>query len=119
MVADVGGESIHQQHPRIGFADAPLTHVEHGLLVELSGGGAVRALHVVGIDLKERLGVDLGRGGQDDVGVVLLGIGLLCPGCHIHMAVEDRRGLVVDDALEAGSDGDNHALPCKLGCCFG
>ena len=41
VVADFGSESIHQQNPRIGLADATLAHVEHGLLVELARGGAV------------------------------------------------------------------------------
>ena len=61
MVAHFSGEGIHQQNPGIGLADATLAHVEHGLLVKLARGGAVRALHIVSIDLKERLAVDFGR----------------------------------------------------------
>ena len=61
MVAHLGSEGIHQQNPGIGLADATLAHVEHGLLVELARGSAMRAFHVVGINLKERLAVDFGR----------------------------------------------------------
>ena len=90
MVAHLGSEGIHQQNPCIGLADATLAHVEHGLLVKLARGRAVRALHIVSIDLKERLAVDFGRRGQEDIAVVLVGIGLLGVFGHIHMAVEHR-----------------------------
>ena len=65
----------------------------------------MRTLHVIGIDLQERLGVDLGCRGKDDVGVVLLGIGLLRSRSYIHMSVEHRRGLIVNNPLEAGITG--------------
>ena len=65
VVADLSGESIHQQNPCIGLADATLTHIKHGFLVKLACGGTMRTLHVVGIDFQKRLAVDFGLGRQD------------------------------------------------------
>ena len=72
VVAHLSGKSIHQQNPCVGLADATLAHVEHGLLIELARGGAVRAFHIICINLKERLAVNLGLGSEDDVAVVLV-----------------------------------------------
>ena len=102
VVTDFSGKGIHQQHSSVGLTDTTLTHVEHGLLVELAGGGAVRAFHIVGIDFQEGLGINLGCGSQDDVGIVLLGIGLLRSRSYIYVAIEHRRSLIVDDTLETG-----------------
>ena len=100
VIAYLRCESVHQEHSRVGFLDAALAHVEHRILVELSGGCAVRTFHVVGINLKERHGVDLRLVGEDDVAVVLIGIGLLSVWRHHNMTVEHCRSLVVKDALE-------------------
>ena len=44
---DLIGESIHQEHPGILLSDAALAKVEHRLLVELTGGGAMAAFYII------------------------------------------------------------------------
>ena len=58
-------------------ADAAGAQVEDRVLIELADGRPVGALHVVGIDLELRLGVDLRLVGEQQVLVGLLGVGLL------------------------------------------
>ena len=100
MVAHLGSEGIHQQNPRVGLADTALAHIEHRLLVELARGGAMRAFHIVSVNLQKWLAVDFSRRGEDDVAVILVSIRLLRALCHIDMAVEDARGLIVQNTLE-------------------
>ena len=33
VIADFSCESVHQKHSRVGFLDAALAHVEHGVLI--------------------------------------------------------------------------------------
>ena len=56
-------------------------------------------LHVVGEDFQLRLGVDLGRLGQQERAVGLLRVGLLRLGRHEDLPVEHAVGLAVQDAL--------------------
>ena len=100
VIADFRCKSVHQKHPCVGFLDAALAHVKHRVLVELAGACAVRTFHVVGIYFQERHGIDFSPVGQDDVAVVLIGVGFLRVWSHHHMSVEHRRGLVVQNALE-------------------
>ena len=55
-------EGLDQDVPRPGLRDAARAQIEERRVVELAGGRAVAALDVVGVDLKLRLGVDLGAG---------------------------------------------------------
>ena len=57
VVDDLVDEGVLQQELCLGQRDAPLAHVEQCRIVELSDGGTVGTLHVVGINLKHRLGV--------------------------------------------------------------
>lgn len=41
VIADFSCKSIQKKHSRVSFLDAALAHVEHSVLVELTGGGAV------------------------------------------------------------------------------
>ena len=70
-------------------SDAARAQVEQRLLVELADRRAVRALHVVGVDLQLRLGVDLRVVGEQQVMVGLLGVGLLRVLADDDPAVED------------------------------
>ena len=60
----------------------------------------MRAFHVVGVDLQERLAVDFRRRGKDDVAVVLVRISLLGIRCNIDMTIEDAGSFVIQDTLE-------------------
>ena len=60
LVNDLPHERILQQGAGCGFGYAALKHIEKGCLVKYSDGGAMVALHVVGIDFKHRLGVHTG-----------------------------------------------------------
>ena len=44
-----------EQLTRFLFVYAALLHVEEGRFVELTGGGAVRRLYIIGVDLQLRL----------------------------------------------------------------
>ena len=61
---DVADEALDLQPPRLGFAQAALPHVEDRLGIHLPHRRAVRAFHVVGIDLQLRLGRDTRRLGS-------------------------------------------------------
>ena len=87
LVDDLAGEGLLQQQAGFGLADATLAHVEEGVVVQLSHGAAVAALHVVGVDFQHRLGVHACLGGADEVGIGLLRLGLLC-----FLAHEDTSG---------------------------
>ena len=60
-------ERLHQHAPRIRLADAAGAQVEQRVLIQLAGGGAMAAFHVVGEDLEFRLGVDLRAVRQQDI----------------------------------------------------
>ena len=56
-VDHVGHESLHEHGAGLGLGDAALAHIEEGVGGELACGGSVRALYVVAVDFKLRLGV--------------------------------------------------------------
>src|SRR5882672_11331498 len=76
-VDDLAGEGMDQHTPRCLQANAPAAQVINRLVVQLADGCAVRAFHVVGVDLELRLGVGAGFVGEEEVFVRLLGIGFL------------------------------------------
>src|SRR6185503_5539518 len=81
-------------------ANATRTQIEDRFLVELSDGGAVRALDVVRVDFQLRLGVYGGVFRQKQIFVRLLGIGFLCLGTDINPPMKNTAGTVVEDAVE-------------------
>src|SRR5207248_758861 len=74
QVHHLAGEGVGEQAPRRLAPEAARPQVEERVLVELTDGGAVRALHVVGEDLQLRLGIDDRALGNDQVLVDLAGI---------------------------------------------
>jgi len=65
----------------------------------VAGGGAVAALHVIGVDEQAGLTVHLGLFRQQEVFIGLLGVGLLGVLANGYVAAEDRSRLPVQDAL--------------------
>ena len=98
-VDELSRECIRQQRARLRAGDAARAQVEHRVRVHLAHRGAVRALHVVGVDLELRLGVDHRGFREQQVLVALDGIGLLRFGPHDDAAVEDALALAVQDSL--------------------
>ena len=98
-VDHLAGEAEDEDAPGGGLVEAPAAQVEEGALVELAHGGAVAALHVVGVDGEVGLGVHLGLAGEQEVAVLLGAAGLLGVGTDHDGAVEDRGALPVEDAL--------------------
>ena len=98
-VDEVAGEGPGEEAPRLRLPDPAGAEVEERRGVELAGGRAVPALDVVGQDLELGHRVDEGLGGEEQVPVHLLGVGLLGPGAHQHQAVEDAAAAAVEDPL--------------------
>src|SRR6266576_3660582 len=97
---DLGGEAVCQ-HPRRRFAlEAAAAEVVERRFVERADGGAVRALHVVGVDLELGLAVGPGLGREQQIVVGLLGVGALRARPHDDSAVEDAVRLLAQQAVE-------------------
>ena len=73
--------------------------VEEFTLIELTGGGAMGAFDVVRVDLKLRLGVDLGIRREEKIVVGLIGVGLLSGLMHVDLASERRPGATIEHAF--------------------
>ena len=91
-------EAEDEHFPRIFEADAPTLQVEQGVRIEAAGGGAVRALHVVGVDFKARHALRAGVVVQEDVAAVLARVGFLRAVSDVDCAVEVALGVVVQRA---------------------
>src|ERR1017187_7492456 len=98
-VHDVLREGVRQQGAGLLLADAARLQVEQRLRVQLADSGELGGAHVVGPDLQLRLGVNHGVVRQHQVLVGLLGVGLLGVLPDDDPPVENRPGLVVQDAL--------------------
>ena len=96
-LADKG---LDQQRAGLRLRDAARLEIEQKILVDLAGGRAVAADHVVGEDLKLGLGIELGRLGQEQRSGHLLAVGLLRAGRDDDLALEDAARLLVEHALE-------------------
>ncbi len=81
--------------------------VEQHVLVELAGGGAVAAAHIVGVDLKLRPHVDLRVRSGEQAAQRLLRVGARGGGRHHDLAVEG-------DACAPGGDAAEQSARC--GC---
>ena len=98
-VEALAGEGEEQELARGHLVDAAGAQVEQRVLLDLADGGAVRALHVVGVDLQLRLGVDLRVVGKQQVAVGLLGVGLLRVLVHDDAAVKDAVRLAIENPV--------------------
>ena len=99
QVDDLAYEGLHEQRARLALADATLSHVEERLVVELAYGGAVGALHVVGIDFEHGLGEHAGRAGGAQVLIGHLRGCLLGSMLHEHASGKGAGGLFVEHVL--------------------
>src|ERR1019366_5401430 len=93
------GESHQKQSARGNLINAPRLQVEQGVFFDLANGRAVRTLHVVGVDLQLRLGINLRVIGKKKVAVRLLGIGLLRIFVHNDASVKNTMRLAVQDSV--------------------
>ena len=59
-IDDLGDKGLLQEQSGLALGDASLAHVEQSGIVELANCGAMRALHVVGIDFEHGLCVHAG-----------------------------------------------------------
>src|SRR6266487_408873 len=69
---DLGGETIRQEPACLVLADAAALQIEQGARVERSHRRAVRALHVISVDLELRLAVGVRLAREQEVVVRLL-----------------------------------------------
>lgn len=99
-VDDVAHEGEHEEETSLGFGNATGAHIEEGCLVELAGGGTVRALDIVGVDLKLGTCDDVAVGREDEVAVGLMCIGLVGTLLDEDAAYERATGFFVEDILE-------------------
>ena len=93
-------EGLDQQRLGLRAGNAARAQIEQQVLVELAGGRAVAALHVVGEDFQLRLVVGLGLLGQHQRVRGHLGVGLLRARPHDDLALEHAAALVVEHGLE-------------------
>jgi len=96
---DVEGKGVDKKGPGCGFADPTGAKIEQGIFTELSHGGTVTALHVVGIDLQLGLGINGRFFADDEVVILLKGVRLLRVLVYKDLAVEDTGGLLEQHAL--------------------
>jgi len=71
------GECREQKPARRNPVDSSRSQVEQGILVHLADRRTVGALHIIGVDLQLRLGIDLRVVREQQIAVRLLGVGLL------------------------------------------
>ena len=81
-------------------SNAASPQIKNGLLVQLADRRAVRAFHIVGIDLELRFGVHRRLVAEQDVLVGLLRVGLLRDRMHENAAVKHALRFVVQDSVE-------------------
>ena len=94
-------EAQYQHFARAVEADAARAQVEQRFFVHFAGGGAVRALDVVGVDFQARHAVRARAVGEEDVAAVLARVGFLCAVGDVDHAVEDAERRVVERAAHA------------------
>ena len=85
-----------QKHLGLFTRDTALLHVEQSLLVQLSHSGTVTTFHIVRINLEHRLCVHTGFLGGAQIGVALVGNGVLCVLAHQNTAGKSTYGLIVE-----------------------
>src|SRR5262249_17147161 len=93
------GKGKQQKFARRRFVDAARAKIEESRVFELTDGCAMRSLHIVGVNLELRLGVDLPVVREQQVAIGLLGIGLLRVLVDDDPAVENAMRMIVEDAI--------------------
>ena len=96
LVDDFIDKGILKEQFSLIKRDASLAHIKQGGIVELSDGGAMGTLHVVGIDLEHWLGVHAGLLGGRQVLISHLRGGLLGPMFYEDTTCKGTNGLVVE-----------------------
>ena len=99
LVDDFIDKGILKEQFSLIKRDASLAHIKQGGIVELSDGGAMGTLHVVGIDLEHWLGVHAGLLGGRQVLISHLRGGLLGPMFYEDTTCKGTNGLVVEHIL--------------------
>ena len=99
-VGDFAGERVNQHAPRRLRIQAAGAQIKNRLLVQLPDRRAVRALHVIGVNLQLRLRVHGRFIGKEEVLVRLFGVGLLRDLLHKNPAMENAFRFVVENAVE-------------------
>ena len=92
-------KTVRQEVAREFRPDAAAFKIKELVFFELADCRSMRALHIIGKNLKLGLGVHLRIVGQEQVLVRLLRVGQLRAVTHKNFAVENRTRLAVEDAL--------------------
>ena len=92
-------KSMGEEYPRLRFADAPRPQVKQRFVIKLADGAAVAAFHVVCENLQLRLGVYRRLLADEQVVVLLEGVGLLCIEAHEYLAIEHGGGGILRNIL--------------------
>ena len=85
---NLAGKRMDQHPSRRVLANAAGAQIKNALIVQLANGRAMRALHVVGVNFKLRLGVGAGVVGEQEIFVRLLRVGFLRDGMNVNATVE-------------------------------
>src|SRR6056297_3462220 len=95
-------EALHEHHACLGRVVPAGQQVEELALVDAAGGGAVAALHVVGVDLQARYGVRSRAVIEDEVVVGQVGVGLRRVWIDLDEALIYASSFVLHGALVEG-----------------
>ena len=96
----VGEESLHEQKARGLRIDAAGGKIEKVIGVNLAGGGAVCAFHIVGINLKLGFAIDLRPTRKEQRLMQLLTVRLLGVPSDKHPPLINAARFTIDNALE-------------------
>jgi hypothetical protein len=96
VVDDLVDEGVLQQHFGFLQRNATLAHIEEGSIVELTNGRTVRTFHVIGINLKHRLGVHTSLLGSREILIGHLRGGLLSAMLYQYTTSKGSHGLIVE-----------------------
>ncbi len=80
LLERLADEGLDQQRAGLRLGDAARLEIEQQILVDLAGGRAVAADHVVGEDLKLGLGIELGRSDSSSAPAICLPSVFCAPG---------------------------------------
>src|SRR5688572_1921448 len=94
------GEGRNKEGARFRRRNTARAQIEDEILLEVSGGRAMAAGDIVGIDLELGLGVELRRGREQKTMARLLAVRLLGAALDDDLALEDAASLLVEDAFE-------------------
>ncbi len=87
---DLTCKGVGEYSAGLALANSPGAQVENRHLVQLTDRRTVAALDIISVDLQLWLGVYLGLPGQQEVLVVLFGVGLLRTSLDRDPAMKDR-----------------------------